>query len=438
MFRRLLLLAGLLAPATAVAGPPASSDAFLQTIGVVTHVAYTDGEYSDIPLIIKSLRYLGITSVRDGISNGYDPISGNYIGSAPLSAYLQLAQAGVRFTFLTVVGGAITAKVLDTQLGLIQQVDAATPGSVVAIEGPNEINNWPVTWNGAPDATCAEEMADALALQQALYKAVRTNPAFRAVRTVMLTGANAYLNADSCSLPDHPNVGAVAGYAGFDNQHPYPPNGSAPNSSLNPANTVPGNTAPLLFTETGYSSGGGTYAGVNQYVQCMYGLDLFFDAASYGVTRTYWYDLLDAYPPGSPQGDDSYGLFDYLENPKPLAISLHNLGAIMSDYGKGTLKTPAYTVTGLPAAGYTMALGRRDGTNGDFVLWAEPTLWDPSHGTQLQPTSASASVTISLGQTYGKVWVYDPTEGINPVQSVAGASQIVVTLTDHPLIVRAE
>jgi len=436
MSRRLLILAAMLAPATAIAAQPASSEAFLQTIGVVTHMAYTDGEYANVPQVIQDLNYLGITAVRDGISNGYDAITGVYNSSAPLSTYTQLANAGVKFTFLTIVGGPITTAILNAQLSLMQQIETTTPHSVVAIEGPNEINNQPVTWNGAPDATCAEELADALALQKALNTAVRSNPAFRGVATVMLTGANAYLTVDSCSLPDHPNVGVVRGYAGFDNQHPYPPNGSAPDVYLNPAFTVPGNTAPLVFTETGYSSGGGTYAGVNQYVQEMYGLDLFFDAAFYGVTRTYWYDLLDAYAPGSPQGDDSYGLFDYLANPKPIAISLHNLHAIMTDTGHAPLNTPAFTAAGLPATGTTLALGRRDGSSGDFVLWAEPPLWNPASGTPIPPTTES--VTISLGTTYKKVWVYDPTQGINPVQTASSASQIVVTLADHPLIVRAK
>jgi len=436
MLRRMLLVTAMLAPTVAIASPPTSSNAFLQTIGVVTHMAYTDGEYANVPQVIQSLQYLGITAVRDGISDGYDPISGQYNGSAPLSTYLTLAQAGVKFNFLTFAGGAVTSTALTGQLDLMQQVEAATPGSVVALEGPNEINNQPVTWNGAPDATCAEELDDALELQKALYKEVHTNPAWKGVKVVMLTGANAYLGADSCSLPDHPNVGAVKGYADFDNQHPYPPNGSAPNAAINPVNSIPGNTAPEVYTETGYSSGGGTTGAVSQYVQCMYGLDLFFDAAFYGVTRTYWYDLLDAYAPGSRQGDDSYGLFDYLGNPKPLAISLHNLEAIMADAGTRSLKVPAFEPAGLPATGNSLALGRRDGTSGDFVIWAEPMLWNEGSGTQLQPSSAT--VTISLGKTYSTVWVYDPTKGINPVQTATAASQIIVTLVDHPLIVRAK
>jgi hypothetical protein len=434
--RRLLLVTAMIVPGAAMAAPPASSEDFLQTIGVVTHIAYTDGEYADIPYVISALNYLGITAVRDGISDGYDPITGQYNGSAPITSYYTLAAAGVKFNFLAFAGGPITTAILNTQLGLMQQVQASTPGSVAAIEGPNEINNQPVTWNGAPDATCPEELADALALQKAIFQTVRATPAFKGVKIVMLTGANAYLTADQCELADHPNIGVVHGYAQYDNQHPYPPNGGAPYYYLNPAYTVPGNTAPLVFTETAYSSSGGTYAGVNQYVQEMYGLDLFFDAARYGVAHTYWYDLLDAYAPGSPQGDDSFGLFDYLQNPKPIAIALHNLHAIMTDTEKKPLLTPAFTASGLPANSFTLALGRRDGTSGDYVVWAEPPLWNPATGTQLSTTPSS--VTISLGQTYSKVWVYDVTQGTDPVQTATAASQIVVTLVDHPLIIRAK
>jgi hypothetical protein len=275
-----------------------------------------------------------------------------------------------------------------------------------------------------------------LQLQKAIYEGVKQNKAFAGARVTMLTGADAYMTQDGCVIPDHPNVGIVQGYAYYDNQHPYPSGGGGPDYWINPANAVPGNTAPLVYTETGYSSSGGTSGGVNEYVQGMYGLDLFFDAATYGVTRTYWYDLLDAYAPGSPQGDDYFGLFDYLGNAKPLAVSLRNLRAIMQDGGRHAVAAPQFTVDGLPSDGKTLALGRRDGSSGDFVIWAEPPLWDQQTGTPIPPVTES--VTVMLGKVYATVQVFDPTAGSAAVQTASGTAQITVTLADHPLIVRAQ
>jgi len=434
--KRLVCLAVWIAAADAqAAAPPRSSAAFLATIGVDTHMAYTDGLYANFNQVIADLQYLGITTVRDGISNGYNPITGVYNGSAPLSTYQTLAAAGVQFTFVTSGGGAMTPAVLDTVLGQMQTVAMSTPGSVLALEGPNEINNFPLTWNGGPDATCPEELAAAKAFQRTLYADVTTNTAFTGAKLVMFTGAPAYLTQDSCQLAAAPNIAKVKGYANWDNQHPYPRNGDAPAAYLNPAHAVPGNTAPLVYTETGYNTDGGTYAGVNAYVQGAYGLDLFFDAAHYGVLHTYWYDLLDAYAPGSPQGDDGYGLFDYQGNAKPLAVALHNLHAILQDTGTSPLRTPHFTTSGLPASGTTLALGRQDGSDGDFVLWAEPPLWNPATGTQL--SASPSTVTVSLGKTYASVSVFDPTIGSAATQTLAKVATVTVSLLDHPLIIRA-
>jgi uncharacterized protein GlcG (DUF336 family) len=63
-------------------------------------------------------------------------------------------------------------------------------------------------------------------------------------------------------------------------------------------------------------------------------------------------------------------------------------------------------------------------------------LWNPANGTQVSTTPAS--VTISLGKTYTTVSVYDATQGIDPVHTAKAASQIVVTVVDHPVIIRAQ
>lgn len=95
---------------------------FLDGIGVATHIAYTDGGYADLSNVQADLAYLGITELRDGISNDEN-------GSAPLASYIQLAQAGGKFTFV-VGGGTSTNASIQNTLNTIEQLEAAVPGSV--------------------------------------------------------------------------------------------------------------------------------------------------------------------------------------------------------------------------------------------------------------------------------------------------------------------
>ena len=73
---------------------------FLSTVGVVTHIPYTDGGYVNLGNVVADLHYLGITQIRDSLSDG------SY-GGAPLSSDIYLAQQGIKFT--TVVEESTTA-----------------------------------------------------------------------------------------------------------------------------------------------------------------------------------------------------------------------------------------------------------------------------------------------------------------------------------------
>ena len=44
---------------------PMRASGFLSTLGVVTHIPYTDGGYVNLGNVVADLRYLGITQVRD-------------------------------------------------------------------------------------------------------------------------------------------------------------------------------------------------------------------------------------------------------------------------------------------------------------------------------------------------------------------------------------
>lgn len=385
-------------------------------IGVDTHIAYTDGGYANVGNIAADLATLGVKKVRDGISDGEH-------GSAPLSSYIALARAGITFTFV-VGGGTSTTASIQYTLGKIEALAAAVPGSVDAIEGPNEINNGTLTFNGQGG------LDGAVALQRYLYQTVKADPRLPGVKVDYFTG----YSTDGFGAGPDPST--TSGLADFDTQHPYPQNGGAPAYWVDPGMALrnePGTKGPFVYTETGYTTRPDSNDRVDATVQGKYTLDLLMDTAKDGASATYLYELMDAYATGSPQGNAGYGLFDTANAPKLAATGIHNLTAILADTGASAhtfTPTPLpYTLTGLPQTGNSLEVAKSDGTT-DIVVWAEPTLWS-NHAEVSAPTE---TVTVGLGGLHA-VSVYDPLLGSTPIATYGATSTVAVSVTDHPLII---
>ena len=409
-------------PASSSTGTmPMTASSFLSTLGVNTHIPYTDGGYVNLGNDLADLQYLGITQVRDTLCYVGEP------GSAPLSSFIYLAQQGIKFTFFV---EAETTAALNNQLSWVDQVNQAVPGSVTAVEGPNEINNQPITYNGVSG------LQGAINLQEAIYSAVKSDPNLSGTAVDYFTGY------DAGSIGTGPNPSTTPGLADFDTQHPYPNNGQAPAAWVSPTQALPNespNFGPAVYTETGYSTNGGTSGAVNADVQAKYTLDLLMDDAKNGVAKTYLYQLMDAYQPGSPQGDDGFGLFDPNNLPKEAATAIRNLTTILADPGaNASTFTPAplsYTVTGLPSTGNSMVLEKSNGAY-DIVVWNEPQIWNESTGTEIAATNVD--VNVQLGGTYSEVKLFDPLSTMTPVETLSNVSSVQLGVTDHPLIVEIE
>ncbi len=392
---------------------------YLDGIGVNTHIEYTDGEYANVSQIISDMQYLGVNQIRDAISNGAN-------GSAPIGNYISIAQAGIDFTFM--VSGSNNADI-EAQLQLVDQVEAARPGSVIAIEGANEINNWPVTFNGATGLQGAEEM------QAAIVADVQADPNLSGVGVDYFTGYGSGGGAGTDVGPDP----VANGMANYDNQHPYPNYNASPNLPEAPATWVSRASAfpntsnpnePAVYTETGYSTDT-----VNPNVQAVYTLDLLMDTAQQNISETYLYDLMDAYAPGSPQGDDGFGLFDYTTAPKPVATAIHNLTSILQDSSGSANVSPGsldYSISGLPSTGNSLLMEKPDG---DYVLsvWAEPEIWNSA--TQSEVGAPTDYVTISLGNSFNTAQVFDPMQGTNAIASYTGGDTVTIAVSDSPILI---
>ena len=392
-----------------------SATTFDQSIGVNVHMAYTSTPYGNVASVISDLAYLGVNQVRDGFFN------------APrfLPAYEALAAAGIKFDFLLTVYWASDTNhypgIVNVPqfISMLDSFVTAYPGSVLAIEGPNEVNFQPAEYNGG------SSYADQAALQQALYSAVRAN--------AVLDGIPVYnLTIGSTTTSEFQALGNLSPYANYGNEHAYSPNNQNPAVALQYLLTFPGIDTPglpVVITETGYETNvAATYSGVDQLVQAKLTLDSLMDAFKVGVSKTYLYELVD-------EGGQYFGLFTADHAPKLVATAIHNLTTILADPGYASSFTPgslSYAVSNLSANGNQFLLEKSNGTF-DLTVWAEAEIWNPTTASEV--AAPRQATTVEFGQTQNIVMVFDPLQGTTPIATYLNVQSIQVTLTDHPLIV---
>lgn len=405
-------VAGILLGAPAAAYQAMSADRFVDGIAVNTHINYTDGAYANVKNVRDDLAWLGVHHVRDAAPGA----------SAPMSSYAYLAVSDIKFDFL------VRSEIAHS-LAQIKAVETASRGSVDAVEGFNEINNWPVTYDGLKGD------AAGLAAQRAIYAFVRGDPSLAGIPVYDLTGYNVS------------SVTTRFGSADYANQHVYPQNGEQPGYNANGdawikmgIRGVERFDLPLVITEFGYFSlpqSGWYQIGVDEESQAKGILNGLFDAAVSGVSRMYLYELLDE--KADPRGADAgmhYGLFTFENRAKPAAFALHNLTSMLKANGGTALnrlegEAWRYTLTDLPPSGRSLLLRKSDGAF-ELVLWNEVPFWDHTSGKPLN--SPSATVFVDLGSMAARVNLYDPMRGTAPLQTQRNVQQVRVDVPDHPVL----
>jgi len=387
---------------------PARAAEFTQSLGVNIHVRYLDTIYGDLPGLIGSLDHLKVHRVREALPRYYQ------------DRIHTLAAHGVDFTFVV---SEITP---EESIGVMRPfVDY-----ISAIEGPNEVNFWPVTYEGMTG------MEGAAAYQRAIYASVKGDPAFAEKPVYALTlggvGPDAY-----------PPLGDLSEAADFGNAHIYFPQGSPPGEVIYSVDDwlfqpTPG--LPRVITETGYYTEPRLQDGVSESVQARYTLNLWLSYFASGVQRIYLYELFDQKP--DPDGTDRerhFGLFRNDGSAKPAADAIRNMMSITEDFGASSATfAPAplsYSIENLPATGNTVLLQKSGGEH-LVVIWSEPRIWDPEAKAEIDipPTP----VTLRLGATFRSAAVYDPMIGTTPIRTATGTDSVTVEITDHPVVVEIE
>jgi hypothetical protein len=116
------------------------------SLGVNVHLNFSGTAYQNVTAVQTALDYMGINTMRD---------MGAQTNTSP---YATLADKGFHFDFFA--PGAQYQLDINTLISRLHNFAAAHPGAITSLEGPNEVNNWPITYNGrVPDLLAAGKRA---------------------------------------------------------------------------------------------------------------------------------------------------------------------------------------------------------------------------------------------------------------------------------------
>jgi len=371
--------------------PSTQAGVFTDSVGVVTHLSYTDTlYYNDFPAIAQELQILGVHHIRDG----YYP----WGPSSPIvQAHQQLASMGIKCTYV------IPYQSLSSHAQLLQMVGQVTSfsrevGDMEAVEPPNECDvSGGCNGYGAP--------------------AIKNEISFLGV--VFDSGflLNIPYLGPSFVLPaSYPAAGNLSSAMKFNNLHVYfggrnpgstgwgdfDPQGNS-YGSFNwwrdqAAIDGPGRSSEI--TETGYIAYPSTSTPYTlpESVEASYTPRTLLLAYERGFKRTFLYELLDEV--SSP----GYGLLRADMSPRPAFTAVQNLIAILSD--STTVFTPrplSYAVTGGDSTLNQVLLEKHDGSYW-LVLWLEKSSWNAETATPI--AVAPEQVTLTLSSSYSAEQVY--------------------------------
>ena len=408
-------------------------DNFLNSIGINSSVSKR-GE--TLEQTVKAAKYLGIRWIRTG-----------YEGDIPLNDLIQLHQeTGMRYSYGLLSGGTNISKLLEN--GKVLQ----RAGALLAFEGLNEPNNWGITYKAEKGGN-NNSWKPVAALQRDLYAAVKKDEQLKnyPVWDICENGAQTdNTGLQFLEIPKDAGTVMPAGtkFADFAVCHNYFMHPSHPglydNQTWNAADPGPeckvdglfGNygitwkskykgytlaqlqNIPRVTTETGMTID----IDRPEEKQATLYLNLYLAQFKRNWSYTAIYLLRDR---SDEDGNQSFGFYtkDYL--PRKSALYLHNMTTILANKKgsptKAPLRTLNYRINDQPATVHDLLLQKSNGKLA-LVIWGEK-------------AKGSERVTLTLGGSIKSIKVYDPTIGTSATASYANKNNIMLTLTDHPLII---
>lgn len=405
---------------------------FLESIGACVHIQHGQ----DASKMVDLLKYVGIHNVRDAADRNYD-----------MSGLLLLhREVGVK----VVIGPGSGARDEDLPATLVMAKQLHEAGALLAIEGPNEPNNFGgVTYQGE-NSNSVKSWMPVAKFQRDLYKAVKEDGQLKKYPVYSATEMGAQpdnVGLQFLVIPEGAGTLMPAGtrYADVLNVHNYMYHeamwpGVHDNQIWNTADPTSecridglynnhGRTwgkkfagytneqltaLPRVTTETGVRVGDSNGA-VTEEVQANNYINLYLAQFKRGWSHTFIYEFLD-----DPDGSFGFYKIDY-KTPRKASLYLHNLTTILTDKGKAAKgKDLSYSIKDQPVTTHDLLLQRNDGSFA-LIIWGER-------------MTGSDAITLQLGKKCKEITCYDPTLGTEPTLKLENTDNTSLTISDHPVI----
>jgi hypothetical protein len=353
----------------------ASAAAFIDSIGVQTHINYVDTPYANWQQVLDEIVRLGVHHIRDAL-----PMTPTFV-----SNHRQLAAAGIRCTCGFAMDKKLTAE------DIVQA--ARTASDVDALEAPNECDAG--TNCGGGGKTGIERVTSFLPVLASAGHELQVpviGPSFTTREAYAASGTIAqWITFNNLHVYFGGRNPGTEGWGAGDAQgHRY---GSfdwwLDQSNLNASGI------PSQITETGYEafdnpSRPGT---IPVGVESAYIPRTLLLAWNHGIRRTFIYELLDEFP------DNRYGLLRHDMTEKPAFTALRNLISILNDSSRSTTlgRVKLSIESTDPSLSHTL-LQKADGTY-DLILWLERSSY--SSDTETVSPVPSEPVRLQLEPKFG-------------------------------------
>jgi len=399
------------------------ADTLVESMGVNIHMTYGSTAYGNVPAVQRMLSTLGVRHVRDG--GKYYPNDPAY-NRSEFRLYGDVASLGINFDFiLNFVDSTDPNPMTLADMTALQTLAATNAVKIDSLEGPNEVDlsgdaNW---------------IADTRDFMQSAYSsnAEATGSSKPLVIGPSLAGPSADWSLLG-NLTAYENAGNIHAYA--NTQYPSYNFGT----DLAEEENVSGSQN-IYVTEAGWSNGVNATDGspnVTEDVAGRYMGRLFLETMLRGWQRTYVYELVDEIPdPGMTNTQAHFGLFRKDYSPKPAAITIENMIALMSDkgYAKLATNTLSYSLSVPSPNVHHLLFQKHDGSYW-LILWQEVSDWSGWNGQGAPVTNPDVPVTLTLPTPAASIETYRPRDSVSVVQSISGAQSITLMVPDHPLLVK--
>jgi hypothetical protein len=407
---------------------------FVGSVCVNTHMGHgTD----DPERTADALAYAGIRNVRDS-DNISSEFARDLIGVRKhMGARFVITNSGPDDTWLTGL------------LNLSKRL--ARADALLALQGPNEPNNWPVTFRGETSSR-DENFLPVARWQEEFYRQAKNDRLLKRYPVYgPPQGGGASPNnvgLQFLAIPRGSDVLMPDGtrYADYAVVHNYlarkpsiVDNMTWENASSDFVDWIDGIYGqygvtwlkgfdgyldadvraglPKVSTETGWRTGDPAEGALTEEQQGRLFLNLYMAQFKRGFDHTFVYLLRDAQP-----FDIGYGLFFEDYSPKKSGTYVHNLTTILADKPFASPGRLSYSVEDRPETVHDLLMQK---SNGDFYL----AVWN-------ERANGSDNVVVDLGRPYKRVAIYDPTVGTVPVEQLSKVDSVSLALSDHPVLVQ--